>query len=347
MSKTANNRSNNLCTNKLHVGGDNPEISVVMPAYNASRYIAITIKSILQQDFKNFELIIADDCSTDNTVEIISSFNDQRIRLIHTEQNTGSAKYPRELAIEQSRAPYICWIDSDDTVAPDYLSQLLTTKIKTGADIVCSQMLAERDNKLQYTLPADSFDFDQIVSGREAVIMTLGYPWIINLNGWLCDKDLWLNISSFKSLTINQMDADDFSAREILFNATKVAFSPTEYHYRLHSEAITKKVSDKIFESAITHRQLLNYFSLRWPEIIPMINNSLCLRMISLIRLFVIHEKTLNKEQRIKSKETLKKYFKKIRLTDIFSSKISATQKLLLIFPFELSIRIIKHLNRK
>lgn len=106
------------------------KISVVLLACNASRYIAKTIQSILQQDFENFELIIADDCSTDNTVEIISSFNGQRIRLIHTERNTGSAKYPRELAFEQSHAPYICWIDSDDTVDQDYLSKLLTTKIK-------------------------------------------------------------------------------------------------------------------------------------------------------------------------------------------------------------------------
>lgn len=346
MPKTIEIHDSNLYTNMLHLGEDKPEISVVMPAYNASRYIAKTIQSILQQDFENFELIIADDCSTDNTVEIISSFNDQRIRLIHTERNTGSAKYPRELAIEQSRAPYICWIDSDDTVDQDYLSQLLTTKIRTGADIVCSQMLAERDNKLQYTLPNDSFNFDQIVSGRKAVMMTLGYPWIINLNGWLCNKDLWLNISSFKSLIINQMDADDFSAREILFNATKVAFSSAKYHYRLHSEAITKKVSDKTFESVITHRQLFDYFSIKWPEVLPFINNSLCLRMISLIRLFVIHEKTLNKKQRVKSEKTLRKYFKKIRMRDVVSSKISTTQKMLLLFPFGLSLRIIKHINR-
>ena len=88
MYKPSDTLDNNLNTSILQIGGENPYVSIVMPSYNASNYIRDSIESILRQDFENFELIIADDCSNDNTIEIISSFKDKRIRLIHTEQNT-------------------------------------------------------------------------------------------------------------------------------------------------------------------------------------------------------------------------------------------------------------------
>ena len=248
-----------------------PKVSVVMPAYNASRYIAESIKSILRQDFEDFELIVADDCSTDNTVEVVRSVEDKRIRLVNTKSNTGSAKYPRELAIEAAKSDLICWVDSDDVIDESYLSELLKRRAETGADIICSRMWAERDGQVEYTLPRDSFDFSRIVSGKEAVLMTLDFPWEINLNGWLCDKKLWMAISTFKSLSVNHMDADDFSAREILFTAHKVAFSKARYNYRLHPQAITKKLTSKKFESVITDRLVYDFLAHRYPEALRVI----------------------------------------------------------------------------
>lgn len=322
------------------------EIAVVMPAYNASAYIAESIHSILNQDFKDFELIITDDCSTDNTVEIVKSFDDPRIKLISTDMNTGAAKYPRELAIEAAHAPYICWIDSDDTVEPDYISALLKKKADTGADIVCSTMLAEEAGSLKYTLPRMGFDYGRVLTGREAVLLTLGNPWEINLNGWLCDRELWINVSTFKSLTVNHMDADDFSAREMLFNAGKVAFSTAAYHYRLHPQAITKKISTKTFERVITNRMVLEYFSSRWPEVVPVVTESLCRAMISQMRKFAIHEHLLPEDSRIRSRRLLKEYYSLIKKKEILSTPLSASHKFLLSLPFSLSLRMIRFINK-
>lgn len=186
------------------------KISVVMPAYNASTYIAESIECILAQDYENFELVICDDCSMDNTTEIVNAYTDSRVRLISTVRNTGSAKYPRELAIELAKGNLICWIDSDDLVPSDYLTKLYKRKLETSADIVCSQMVAVRDGDVEYTLPRDGFDYSVICNGKDAMTKTLGFPWQINLNGWLCDKQLWTNVSSFKNLDITHMDADDY-----------------------------------------------------------------------------------------------------------------------------------------
>ncbi len=69
-----------------------PLVSIVMPAYNAEKYIAESVNSILAQTYKNFELLIADDCSTDRTREILSAFNDSRISFHPNETNQGYLK---------------------------------------------------------------------------------------------------------------------------------------------------------------------------------------------------------------------------------------------------------------
>lgn len=95
-----------------------PQISVVMPAYNAEKYVAEAINSILSQTFNDFEFIIINDASTDSTKEIIESFNDSRIRLIDNEQNQGVAK-SLNIGIAATKGKYIARMDADDIALPE------------------------------------------------------------------------------------------------------------------------------------------------------------------------------------------------------------------------------------
>lgn len=90
-----------------------PEISVVMPAYNADRFINEAIRSVLNQSFENFEFIIINDGSADRTKEIISSFNDKRIVYIENDRNKGLA-YSFNIGIKTARGRYIARMDADD-----------------------------------------------------------------------------------------------------------------------------------------------------------------------------------------------------------------------------------------
>lgn len=81
-------------------------ISVIIPMYNASRFIKQCVKSILKQTYKNFELLIINDGSTDNSLDICRRFNDQRIKIIN-QKNTG-CEYARLTGIKQSKGEYIC-----------------------------------------------------------------------------------------------------------------------------------------------------------------------------------------------------------------------------------------------
>ena len=99
-----------------------PQISVVMPVYNGEQFVAKAVESILNQTFKDFEFIIIDNKSTDNSVKIIKSFNDSRIKLIQNEKNFGIATSLNK-GIKNSRAQYIARMDADDISNPNRLEE--------------------------------------------------------------------------------------------------------------------------------------------------------------------------------------------------------------------------------
>ena len=98
--------------------GKPPKVSVIMPSYNKAEYIVESIHSILSQTWKDFELIILDDCSTDNSVEVIRTIKDSRIRFYENSENIGIAAN-RNKGLELAQGEYIALLDADD-LSPDY-----------------------------------------------------------------------------------------------------------------------------------------------------------------------------------------------------------------------------------
>lgn len=98
----------------------NDLVSIVMPSYNTEKYIAESIKSVLVQTYKNWELLIIDDCSTDNTDEVVASFHDERIRYFKNEINSGAA-ISRNRALREAKGKWIAFLDSDDLWFPQKL----------------------------------------------------------------------------------------------------------------------------------------------------------------------------------------------------------------------------------
>jgi glycosyltransferase involved in cell wall biosynthesis len=112
-----------------------PVISIILPAYNAAMYIEQTINSLLLQSFTNFELLIIDDGSTDDTATIIKKFTDSRIVFIKNEQNLGLIKTLNKAAL-LSKGKYIARMDADDIALPERLQlqkEYLNTNISVAA----------------------------------------------------------------------------------------------------------------------------------------------------------------------------------------------------------------------
>ena len=106
-------------------------VSIIMPAYNAEKYIVKSINSIIRQSYKSWELIVVDDCSTDGTVNVISDFKDERIRLLNNERNSGAA-ISRNRALREAKGKWIAFLDSDDIWHPKKLERQLKFMFKNG-----------------------------------------------------------------------------------------------------------------------------------------------------------------------------------------------------------------------
>lgn len=99
-----------------------PKFSIIVPVYNVERYLSACLDSICQQDYSNFELIVVNDGSTDNSRAILESYanKDKRIRIYNTENNGVSAA--RNLALSVSSGDYVWMVDSDDLLACNALT---------------------------------------------------------------------------------------------------------------------------------------------------------------------------------------------------------------------------------
>ena len=91
----------------------NELVSIVMPSYNTAKFISSAIESVLMQTYQNWELLIVDDCSTDNTDEVVSNYDDKRIIYLKNEKNSGAA-VSRNKALNKARGEWIAFLDSDD-----------------------------------------------------------------------------------------------------------------------------------------------------------------------------------------------------------------------------------------
>ncbi len=90
--------------------------TVVITSYNLENYIERAIESVLNQEFKNYEIIVVDDCSTDNTIEKIKNYKNKNLYLYKTKENSGKGGAPRNIAIEKAKGEYIVFLDGDDTL---------------------------------------------------------------------------------------------------------------------------------------------------------------------------------------------------------------------------------------
>lgn len=106
-------------------------VSVIMPSFNTGEYIAASVESVLAQTYPNWELLIVDDCSTDNTTEVIGRYQDPRIILLKNKTNSGAA-LSRNYALREAKGRWIAFLDSDDTWEPKKLEKQLRFMQENG-----------------------------------------------------------------------------------------------------------------------------------------------------------------------------------------------------------------------
>lgn len=239
-----------------------PKISVVIPAYNVSMYISRMMDVLLNQTFNAFEIIVVDDLSTDNTVQILEQYNDDRITLVKRLENSGTPYAPREDGVKVARGEWIVYLDADDYIEKTYLEELFNRVCQYNVDLCSPQMI--RVNELNipsgWVIPEETFEFDRKWTNIEAFNMTVP-EWKIGMNGAIVRKTVYLRaLEKFHKEGKRTTRSDEILSRVLLLESTNgYISSKTKYYYTENDNSITSKFNLKSFEWIDTISDFFQY----------------------------------------------------------------------------------------
>lgn len=236
-------------------------ISVVIPLYNKEAYIADTINCILEQSFKNFEIIVIDDGSKDNGSEIVTrlSNTDKRIRLIQKEN--GGVSSARNRGILEAKYDYIAFIDADDKWSSEHLMNIWNLINKyTEADIFTSNFARVynygeiKNNRNVYELP------EGIISNYFKYSLKKG---LINSSCVCVSKKALMNVGMFDE---NYSHGEDIDLWNRLVRKYKVAYTPiVSSYYIMDTENNASKVKPtKTADRYIKLSDSINYYDFKY-----------------------------------------------------------------------------------
>lgn len=291
-----------------------PQISIIMPAYNAEKYIEVAITSIISQTFTDWELIIVDDCSTDNTANIVKSFCQKisKIKFIQRSINSGAARLPRKEAALAATSNLIMTFDADDFLGHNYIERMYNRQKETKADIIlsCISFCDETGKELGQHLPKINFNYNIIINGREAAKRTFG-ELEISVSGLLISKEIYLkNILNAEKITDNCSYADEIDQRKLLMLCNKVAFANAKYYYRQQPGSIMHNTGIKRYD-CLTSLEVIYRFAkenFKEREVFQKLDNEFLTNLLFCQRDYYVFEHYKIKEEKIINEKIAKAY---------------------------------------
>lgn len=325
-------------------------ISIVIPTYNVEKFISVAINSVLAQTYKDWELIIVDDCSTDNTVEIVEQFakDNERIRIIRRTHNSGGARRPRFDGILSAQGEYVTHIDSDDYIEKEYLEKMLKREIVTNSTIVLSKLIYCSESGVvdERQIPEKDFEFSRVLSGREACLMTLG-NWKINLAGLLIKTEIYQDyINKVYEDECNSCFNDELDYRKLLTSVKSVAFADANYYYRQQPYSVVHLESSQYIDRINQIIPLYNFIETSYSDnktAIKMIQSEFIDNVYIAQSTFNLLREKLNIEEKQKNSLKLKAAYKFMKIHKF--SGITVKQKMILIsYSFMLFIILLRNI---
>lgn len=205
------------------------KISVIVPAHNVEKYLETCLDSILNQEYKNLEIILIDNASTDRTGEICDKYAemDNRVSVVHEQH--GGAALARNIGLDMATGKYISFVDSDDYVHPAFFKRLHEALIENGADIAeCSYLKVNEVDKERFFEIVNQGRLDSLghlreYTNKEAVLLVYDanvYEYVYQILVWnkLYKRELWNNIRFPNGFWIE----DDYTTYKVLYEANKI-----------------------------------------------------------------------------------------------------------------------------
>lgn len=227
----------------------NKKISVIVPIYNSAQTLERTLNSIVNQNYKNLEIILVNDGSTDNSVEICKKYSEKDSRILIVNQQNKGVGEARNHGIDVATGDFISFVDSDDTMDENFYNELTATQIVTNADIVVANVKCIGDNN--HFFPYGNNNLSKLYNKEEFIKLLLNFKIGNAVWGKLFKKERIQDLK-FKDIKINE----DFIFFWDVVNKS-VNFSinfNVYYNYYINTNvSLTKKKFTKENMSMIEH----------------------------------------------------------------------------------------------
>ncbi|MDE6397661.1 MAG: glycosyltransferase [Muribaculaceae bacterium] len=230
-----------------------PFFSIVIPVYNAGGYLKECLSSVVGQEFTDWEVVMVDDGSTDDSVAIAEEFcrADSRIKLFRSKENSGTAYGPRLRAAALARAPYIVTLDADDVVSSDLLTKLHDCIKAANPDLVISEMWSYDGKESRKILPLDHIDVTKTWAGPDLVAHTLN-RWAISMAGFAVRREIYLEADRHVTAEDKaSIFSDEIHSRWVLSMCGKVVMCDGRYFYRQNRASVTRNNVARFIDSKL------------------------------------------------------------------------------------------------
>lgn len=229
--KSGNRNVSDIKLNKL----ETPLVSVVLPIYNVSDYLSECLDSVINQTYRNLEIICVDDGSTDNCLDIIKRYSVKDDRIVILEKKNGGLSSARNFGLKKAKGEYVYFLDSDDKISDDYIYNMIDALFKSGRDfdIICNTTITKiwddcKTKKNKVYLDNGVFNYISIL-GRK------GYPFSVWSKIYKTSF-LKQNNLSFKEGVI--FEDFEFAYKILPFVNDVLIVNKGEYFYRQRSTSI-------------------------------------------------------------------------------------------------------------
>lgn len=243
----------------------NPFLSIIMPVYNAEKYIDHAVGSVLQQTYKNFELILVDDCSTDQSSEKCDHWGqkEERIKVFHLPKNGGAGE-ARNYGIEKAEGTYLTFLDADDRIDADLYERVTNTAEEKGYDVVIWGLTeqyynAKEEKVAENKLFMPDVSYDRKEDLRKAVIdledkTLFGYQW-----NHLYKREIVMN-HHIRFRPVHLYEDYFFNLSYIEYASSMAVVSCTGYYY------------NKRMNQSLTKQFVSDYFKLSRKRVVSMVD---------------------------------------------------------------------------
>ena len=234
------------------------KLSIIIPVYNAEKFLDKCIKSAQNQTLQDFELILVNDGSLDNSLKICEKYsqNDSRI-IVFNQENSGQSK-ARNVGVENAKGEYVAFLDSDDWVDRDYYEKLVTACEMNDAEVSCGSILRVRKNYQKYRI---KYTEEKIYTKPQEKIDVAHVPDMCYVWNKVYRKE-FLDRINLKFVEGMFFEDVDFVTRAVYFSNRMVTVPDTYYHYwtNWNSTVKTMKLSDKKRADSLKSKEMVLKF---------------------------------------------------------------------------------------